>query len=124
MEGEGANQKRSPQFQTWQYEDRVTLDVDVEARLLRTAVVWSAVSGDGFFADDFGRRGICRCIYPGWIGLESFVVFKTGGKTYSSESPHSQESLLPLRPIPIQALYSIVIFDLRFASSISNPLTA
>ena len=37
---------------------------------------------------------------------------KTRGKTYSSESAHSHESFLPLRPIPIQALYCVAHFRL------------
>ena len=56
--GGGANQERSPQLQPWQDEDRVALDVDVEARLRTMAVVWSAVSRDSMFADDVGWRGI------------------------------------------------------------------
>ena len=56
-------------------------------------MVWSAVSRDSLFADDGGRREIGGSTCVG-LDKKGFVVFKTGGKTYSSESAHSHESLL------------------------------
>ena len=57
LEEEGADQKQSLSFQTWQDEDcaiRVASDVDVDARLRWMAAGSSAVSR-GLFAGDIER---------------------------------------------------------------------
>ena len=91
--GEGANQKRSPQFHPWQDENRVASEVDVEACLRRRAVVSSAVSGYSFFPDNVGRRGIGGSTHVGLDWLGDAIDIK-GRRALSYSKPEGRGTLV------------------------------